>query len=90
MLTISRNSLTNFNKELVDTYLDVPYVETKCGYACSDHASFSKAGYPSSFTIGKAPCYFTRSELTVHLVTQRARSKTPTTRFIRRASEYFS
>ncbi|KAI5984158.1 hypothetical protein EDD15DRAFT_2311208 [Pisolithus albus] len=29
--------LTTFNKELIDAYLSVPYVETKCGYACSDH-----------------------------------------------------
>ena len=69
---ISWNSLTNFNKALVDTYLDVPYVETKCGYACSDHASFSKAGYPSSFTIGKASCHFTGSEFTIYLVTESA------------------
>ncbi|THG98571.1 hypothetical protein EW026_g3651 [Hermanssonia centrifuga] len=45
------NSLTEFNKKLVDLYLDIPYVETKCGYACSDHASWGKAGYPSTFTI---------------------------------------
>lgn len=32
-------------------YCDVPFVETKCGYACSDHASASKAGYPSAFVI---------------------------------------
>jgi len=43
--------LTSFNKLLVDTYLDIPYVETKCGYACSDHASWAKAGYASIFTI---------------------------------------
>ncbi|KAI6101929.1 hypothetical protein F5141DRAFT_1136446 [Pisolithus sp. B1] len=43
--------LTAFNKELIDAYLSVPYVETKCGYACSDHASWSKAGYPGIFTI---------------------------------------
>ncbi|KAI0030221.1 peptidase [Vararia minispora EC-137] len=43
--------LTNFNKKLVDAYLSIPYVETKCGYACSDHASWDKAGYASSFTI---------------------------------------
>jgi hypothetical protein len=29
-------SLTAFNKKLVDAYLDIPWVETKCGYACSD------------------------------------------------------
>ncbi|KLO12837.1 peptidase [Schizopora paradoxa] len=48
------NELTNFNKKLVDKYLSIPYVETKCGYACSDHASWSKAGYQSSFTIESA------------------------------------
>jgi leucyl aminopeptidase len=26
-------------------------VLTKCGYACSDHASATKAGYPSAFVI---------------------------------------
>lgn len=43
--------LTNYIKETVSEYCDVPYVETKCGYACSDHASASKAGYPSAFVI---------------------------------------
>lgn len=32
-------------------YCSIPYVLTKCGYACSDHASASKAGYPSAFVI---------------------------------------
>jgi len=45
------NKLTELNKKLVAEYLDIPYVETKCGYACSDHASWSKAGYPAIFTI---------------------------------------
>ena len=27
----------------------IPPVATKCGYACSDHASFRKAGYQSAF-----------------------------------------
>jgi len=43
--------LAEFNKKLIDTYLDIPYVETGCGYACSDHASWGKAGYPFSFAI---------------------------------------
>ncbi|KAI0637799.1 peptidase [Trametes polyzona] len=43
--------LTEYNKKLVELYLDIPWVETKCGYACSDHASWRKAGYPSVFTI---------------------------------------
>ncbi|KAF7503522.1 Leucine aminopeptidase 1 [Endocarpon pusillum] len=43
--------LTEFLKELITTYCDIPYVLTKCGYACSDHASASKYGYPSAFVI---------------------------------------
>ena len=35
----------------VGQYCSIPYVLTKCGYACSDHASASKAGYPSAFVI---------------------------------------
>lgn len=35
-------------------YCNIPWVETKCGYACSDHASASKAGYPSAFVIESA------------------------------------
>lgn len=41
--------LTEFIKLLVDSYCDLPYVESTCGYACSDHASASKAGYPGAF-----------------------------------------
>jgi leucyl aminopeptidase len=43
--------LTDFIKEVITDYCDIPYVLTKCGYACSDHASASKAGYPSAFVI---------------------------------------
>lgn len=43
--------LTSFIKEVVTAYCDIPFIETKCGYACSDHASASKAGYPSAFVI---------------------------------------
>lgn len=43
--------LTTFIKEVVTEYCDIPYVLTKCGYACSDHASASKYGYPSAFVI---------------------------------------
>ena len=43
--------LTNFIKKVVDAYCDIPYLLTKCGYACSDHASAGKAGYPSAFVI---------------------------------------
>lgn len=40
---------TNFLAGLIDTYLKVPYARTTCGYACSDHASWNKAGYPATF-----------------------------------------
>ncbi|EAU84252.1 peptidase [Coprinopsis cinerea okayama7 len=62
------SGLTEFNMQLVDTYLDIPYVGTKCGYACSDHASWSKAGYPSSFTIESA---FENSNKHIHSVNDR-------------------
>ncbi|EIE81479.1 hypothetical protein G6F46_003175 [Rhizopus delemar] len=45
------DKLTNFLKTLVDTYASIPYVSTKCGYACSDHASWLKYGFPSAFAI---------------------------------------
>ncbi|KAG8531538.1 Leucine aminopeptidase 1 [Bacidia gigantensis] len=43
--------LTDFMKAVVTEYCDIPFVLTKCGYACSDHASARKAGYPSAFVI---------------------------------------
>lgn len=34
---------------LIDTYVKVPWGYSKCGYACSDHASWTNNGYPASF-----------------------------------------
>ncbi|ORX47975.1 Zn-dependent exopeptidase [Hesseltinella vesiculosa] len=63
------DNLTGFLKTMVDTYADINYVETKCGYACSDHASWRKAGYPSAFTIesefGESNHYIHTSEDTL-------------------------
>jgi len=42
-------TLTKFVSQLIDTYSNIGWVETRCGYACSDHASWTRAGYPSSF-----------------------------------------
>ncbi len=39
--------LTQFSQKLVDTYVKVKWSNDKCGYACSDHASWTKAGYSS-------------------------------------------
>jgi|SRR5579885_446324 leucyl aminopeptidase len=41
--------LTAYLKTLVNTYVKVPVSETRCGYACSDHASWDKAGFTASF-----------------------------------------
>jgi len=43
------SSLTSFLRKLVSTYADVNYVDTKCGYGCSDHASWYKAGFSACF-----------------------------------------
>ncbi|SCO86240.1 related to bacterial leucyl aminopeptidase [Fusarium oxysporum] len=39
----------DFLKLLIDEYADIPYEESTCGYACSDHASANRNGFPSSF-----------------------------------------
>ncbi|CCF58488.1 hypothetical protein KAFR_0E03360 [Kazachstania africana CBS 2517] len=44
-------TLTDFTKLVVDEYLSIPYVETTCGYACSDHGSATKNGFPAAFVI---------------------------------------
>ncbi|KDE09211.1 hypothetical protein MVLG_00533 [Microbotryum lychnidis-dioicae p1A1 Lamole] len=36
---------------LIDEYGDISRTDTQCGYACSDHASWSKVGAPSAFAI---------------------------------------
>lgn len=38
-------------------------VETKCDYACSDHASWERAGYPAVFTIESS---FANSNQNIH------------------------
>jgi len=40
-------NLTSHNMMLCDAY-DIPYMSSRCGYACSDHASFFQNGFPSS------------------------------------------
>ncbi len=46
--------LTAFIKLVVNEYLSIPAVDTKCGYGCSDHASASKFGFPSAFVMESA------------------------------------
>ena len=42
-------SLNSFVKELITTYVKVPVDTSKCGYGCSDHASWMAEGIPASF-----------------------------------------
>lgn len=37
-----------FLGKLIDKYVQVPWGYSKCGYGCSDHASWHNAGYPAS------------------------------------------
>ncbi|KAI0767223.1 aminopeptidase [Fomes fomentarius] len=42
------SGVTAFIKQLVDTYSTLDWVvDSPCGYACSDHASWYKQGYPT-------------------------------------------
>lgn len=43
--------LNDFIKVVIESYCAIPYHETECGYACSDHASALENGYPASFLI---------------------------------------
>jgi leucyl aminopeptidase len=44
------DDLSEFVRKLVVAYTDIKPYSTKCGYACSDHASWTKAGYRSAFS----------------------------------------
>ncbi|RQM27783.1 hypothetical protein B5M09_004433 [Aphanomyces astaci] len=48
-LDFSYIPLVDFLKKLVTKYLSIGYVDRAIGYASSDHASWFRAGYPSSF-----------------------------------------
>jgi len=41
--------LSRFVEKLVETYSNLPKVTERCGYACSDHASWFRAGYPACY-----------------------------------------
>ena len=42
-------ALNQFTTQLVQTYVGIPVKERRCGYACSDHASWTSRGFPSTF-----------------------------------------
>ncbi|KAM5451776.1 Leucine aminopeptidase 1 [Microsporum audouinii] len=41
-------SLTTFVRMVIKTYCQIPTIDTRCGYACSDHASANRNGFPSA------------------------------------------
>jgi leucyl aminopeptidase len=43
------NDLTDYLETLVKTYVNQPVGRTRCGYACSDHASWNKRGFTAAF-----------------------------------------
>jgi len=42
-------AMSQFIRLLFNTYSTLSWVDTKCGYGCSDHASWTKYGYRSGF-----------------------------------------
>ncbi|KAJ8453453.1 hypothetical protein ONZ45_g19711 [Pleurotus djamor] len=44
----SEPALNSFLETLVNTYIKLPIVRPECGYACSDHASWNRQGFPAS------------------------------------------
>jgi bacterial leucyl aminopeptidase len=45
----TNRNLSNFVAKLIDTYIKVPVDYSKCGYGCSDHASWQQIGVPAAF-----------------------------------------
>ncbi|MGC1182245.1 aminopeptidase LapA [Legionella sp.] len=45
----TNKTLNNYVAKLIDTYIQVPVKYSKCGYGCSDHASWDDADIPVAF-----------------------------------------
>lgn len=48
MSDFTNKAQNQFIGKVIDTYVNVPWGYDKCGYACSDHASWHKNGFPAS------------------------------------------
>jgi len=62
-------AFNTFLRNIVDTYSKVRRQDTVCGYACSDHGSWNKAGYVAAFPFegtfaNRNPRIHTTSDLT--------------------------
>jgi len=51
MADYTEASLTSFVRHITKEYTKTDAADTECGYACSDHASATKAGYPSAYVL---------------------------------------
>lgn len=40
--------LSDFSVKLIEQYVKIPYKRFECGYACSDHASWTEQGFPAA------------------------------------------
>ncbi|MBC7398053.1 MAG: M20/M25/M40 family metallo-hydrolase [Bdellovibrionales bacterium] len=47
MSDFTNPELTKYSQKLMDTYVKSRWSMDACGYACSDHASWNRAGYPA-------------------------------------------
>lgn len=48
MSDFTNQAQNEFLGRLIDEYVKVPWGYSRCGYGCSDHASWTAAGYPAS------------------------------------------
>jgi len=48
MSDFTNTAQNEFLGRLIDEYVQVPWGYSRCGYGCSDHASWTAAGYPAS------------------------------------------
>lgn len=48
MSDFTNGAQNEFLGKLIDEYVKVPWGYSRCGYGCSDHASWTAAGYPAS------------------------------------------
>jgi len=64
--------LTTFVRQLATTYTDIPTADSRCGYGCSDHASWYNAGFRSSLPFegtfaNSNPYIHSRNDILSHL-----------------------
>jgi leucyl aminopeptidase len=48
MADYTNGAQNEFLGKLIDEYVKVPWGYSRCGYGCSDHASWTANGYPAS------------------------------------------